>query len=739
MTRNEHLLRNSNIDDALTTAGWTWQAQVQIAPGQISMSGSTVYDDMRAITVDYLLRFQGIPLAIVDVKNKEKSAADGIQQASRYASRLSLRYSVATNGIDWVLKDNETGELESLTSPPEPETLLRRMEFPLNRERWEQVFQADYPFVQRMRPYQEIAVNKVLLHFAQGHRRAGIIMATGTGKTQVILHLVRKMLTGKVISGNRVLFITDRAARLEELRFIFEQFPDINSVVLNREMMISADEDAVHLATVQMLVNQHDGREYFRDLPPDSFGLIIIDDSTGPGFSRGLPVLKHFANAMQLGVSSFPGSYRRSLAETGASTTQAEWFGNPVFIYGGMQAIDEGFLAPYRMVIRQLDTVYARSFSHTFTNPQSYDVRSPDYIRIIADDFWTLLSQEGRTNEKTIIFCADSTQAEFMVRELGHLSGDPGYAVRITGYDENRNQLVQKFIVAASHSPRAAVTVDFLTSGPPVPDVRNLVFMRPVHSETLYQKMKACGAHLSIASDKRFYTIYDYTGVHRLDERGTALESAENWTLQSDERHSRSFLSVGAGFSVETDLDGKGHVHIPDGQKIPSDTYVNDCRRGILTLCHNNKGTLYAQWVNRGQRQYLRENLRSNNISAEVLRVILNLPDVDDVDIYAKVGFQLDWVPDRVERVESLWDKGMSWLENEGSTASIKLQVWQTALDHYCLFGIDDLENAQIYMTPPFTQQFGSFPEMARRYGGAARLREDFEKIKELLYTSELH
>ncbi|HDC4442457.1 TPA: hypothetical protein O8L90_002371, partial [Enterobacter cloacae] len=512
--------------------------------------------------------------------------------------------------------------------------------------------------------------------------------------------------------------------------------PDINSVVLNREMMISADEEAVHLATVQMLVNQCEGREYFRDLPPDTFGLIIIDDSTGPGFSRGLPVLKHFANAMQLGVSSFSGSYMRSLAESGASTTQAEWFGNPVFIYDGMQAIDEGFLAPYRMVIRHLDTVYGHSSNNPFTNQQSYNVRSPDYIRIIADDFWTLLSQEGRTNEKTIIFCADSTQAEFMVRELGHLSGDPGYAVRITGYDENRNQLVQKFIVADSHSPRAAVTVDFLTSGPPVPDVRNLVFMRPVHSETLYQKMKACGAHLSIASDKRFYTIYDYTGVHRLDERGTALESGENWTLQTDERHFRSFLSVGAGFSVETDLDGKGHVHLPDGQKLPSDIYVNDCRRGILSLCQNNKGTLYAQWVNRVQRQYLREILRLNNISAEVLRVILNLPDVDDVDIYAKVGFQLDWVPDRVERVESLWDKGMSWLENEGNTASIKLQVWQTALDHYCLFGIDDLENAQIYMTPPFTQQFGSFPEMARRYGGAARLREDFEKIKELLYTS---
>lgn len=267
-----------------------------------------------------------------------------------------------------------------------------------------------------------------------------------------------------------------------------------------------------------------------------------------------------------------------------------------------MQAMDEGFLAPYRMIIRHLDIVYDHSSNNPFTNQQSYNVRSPDYIRIVADDSWILLSQEGGTNEKTIIFCADSTRVEFMVRELGHLSGDPGYAVRITGYDENRNQLVQKFIMADSHSPRAAVTVDFLTSGPPVPDVRDLVFIRPVHSETLYQKMKACGVHLSIASDKRFYTICDYTGIHRLDKRDAALEGGENWTLQTDERHFRSFLSVGAGFSVETDLGRRGHVHLPGGQKLPSDIYVNDCRRGILSLCQNNKGTLYAQWVNRVQR-----------------------------------------------------------------------------------------------------------------------------------------
>jgi type I restriction enzyme R subunit len=127
MARNERQTCKDLIEPRLAGLGWSWQEQLRIGSGRVNLTGGSMYDETQFVIADYLLRFKGLPLAIVEAKAEAESAADGMQQASRYARRLSLRYSIATNGSDWILTDNDTGAFETLGAPPSPEELLARM------------------------------------------------------------------------------------------------------------------------------------------------------------------------------------------------------------------------------------------------------------------------------------------------------------------------------------------------------------------------------------------------------------------------------------------------------------------------------------------------------------------------------------------------------------------------------------------------------------------------------------
>ena len=114
MARNERLTCKELIEPRLMALGWTWQEQLRIGPGRVNLTGDAMYDETQSIIADYLMRYRGVPLAILEAKSESESAADGMQQASRYARRLSLRFSLASNGNDWILTDNDTGDFESL-------------------------------------------------------------------------------------------------------------------------------------------------------------------------------------------------------------------------------------------------------------------------------------------------------------------------------------------------------------------------------------------------------------------------------------------------------------------------------------------------------------------------------------------------------------------------------------------------------------------------------------------------
>lgn len=327
--RNERTTCKELIEPALARAGWDWEEQVRIGPGRVNLTGDSpesMYDETQAIIADYLLRYCGLPLAILEAKAETESAADGMQQASRYANRLLLQFSLASNGHDWILTDNESGAFETFTAPPAPQDILTRLGVTIDWDRWKATFAAGFHIDQvtrkKVRPYQEIAIAKTLWHFAQGHRRALLLMATGTGKTFTVFQLIWKMLNGDALKRQHVLFLTDRNSLKDQAYRAFAAFTANERVPIDKETIAKGQHlvGKIFFANYQTLDEELNGRKLYAHYDPDFFDLVVIDECHRSGFGDWFGVLEHFPGALQLGLTATP----RELEEGARPLTEEE-------------------------------------------------------------------------------------------------------------------------------------------------------------------------------------------------------------------------------------------------------------------------------------------------------------------------------------------------------------------------------------------------------------------------------
>lgn len=759
MARNERMTCKELIEPRLAALGWAWQEQLRIGPGRVNLTGDAMYDETQSIIADYLLRYRGVPLAILEAKSEVESAADGMQQASRYSRRLSLRFSIASNGNDWILTDNETGDFESLSAPPSPDELVARMGVSVDWPRWEGAFAAGYHMDQvsrkGVRPYQDIAINKALWQFAQGDDRVLLLMATGTGKTFTIFQLIWKLLNGKALKREHVLFLTDRNSLKDQAYRAFSAFSSSERVQIDKDTVAQGQHlvGKVFFANYQSLDEELDGKKVYEHYDPDFFDLVVIDECHRSGFGDWFGVLKHFGGALQLGLTATP----RELEEGDRSLTAEEkrrdtqhYFGDPVFTYSLKQAIEDGFLVPYLLEERITNVDedgYTGPDGKRYTTANfERDIRMPDRTKAIAEDLWEVLGKYELREEKTIIFCVDDTHAAFMAQELRRLSGNADYAARITRAERNSHQLERNFAVVGPSNPRVAVTVDLLTTGFDAPDVKNVVFVRPLRSAILYKQMKGRGTRLCEDINKRYFTIFDYSGASHLEDAefdghpANRQKGYETKRTKPSKAAEPSAKYLAQGVQVVISAENR-YVCLADGRKVPFEEYAQQSREFILDVSHKGLDELLRIWIDKGSRQELREALRDRDIYPAAFRHYLDLPDADDVDILAKIGFELPRVPNRADRANRLWDQDQIWLlDHLGESAlpesqRFKTHVWQTALDHYRLFGIDDLEQARTYSAPQFADQFGNFTTLTQRYGGPALLKADLELVKQHLYV----
>ncbi|WP_278471774.1 DEAD/DEAH box helicase family protein [Gimesia maris] len=766
MPLNEKETCKQLIEPKLEPLGWDFEGQLRIGPGRVNFSGDSadsMYDPTQAIIADYLLRYRGVPLAILEAKAESEDAEDGMQQASRYADRLMVRHSIATNGHAWILTDNETGEYESLSAPPSPEEIVSRMGVTIDWDRWEGAFAANFHVDQvtrkKTRPYQEMAIAQTLWEFAQGHDRALLLMATGTGKTFTVFQLIWKLMNGRTLNRQHVLFLTDRNSLKDQAYRAFNAFDANERVTIDKATVADGKHQVGKLffANYQNLDEDLGGKKVYEHYDPDFFDLVVIDECHRSGFGDWFGVLEHFGEALQLGLTATP----RDLDESKRPLTPEEqrrdtyhYFGDPIFTYSLRRAIDDGYLVPYLLEERVTnideDGYTAENGTRYETKNFERDIVIPDRTKAIAADLWEIFGKYDLRDEKTIIFCVNDTHASLMAAELRRLSGDNNYAARITRSERNSHQLERNFAVVGNGKPRVACTVDLLTTGFDAPDVKNVVFVRPLKSAILYKQMKGRGTRLCEDVNKRYFTIFDYSGASALEDaefdghpankqKGT-LSKSKPAKKKSKDDEPETPKPVAENVNVVMSTTNRS-ISFGDGQWMPFEEYAEKSKEFIQTVSSKDISQLLAIWIDKKSRKELREELSDQDIYTSAFRHYLELSDTDDVDILAKVGFDLFQVPTRNDRVSRFWDEESSWYEPKfelprpPSNDNWKSDFWRTALDHYSLFGIDDLEQARTYAAPQFVDQFGSFQSLISRYGGAQLLKSDLEEVKEHLYV----
>jgi type I restriction enzyme, R subunit len=758
MSRNETQTCRELIEPALRQAGWAFDRQLELGPGPVNLSGGNMYDDTQRLVVDYLLRIGPLPLAILEAKAETDPAADGMQQGSRYANRMGLRFSIASNGTEHILTDNQTRAFETVATIPTPAELLARSGRQIAWEKWKKAFETPWHIDQvsqkRVRPYQQMAIYETMFRFAAGLTRVLLLMATGTGKTFTVFQLIWKLINGDVLPNNHILFLTDRNNLQDQAWRAFSAFASDERVVIDKEVVRKGEHQVgkIFFANYQNLDEELDGKKLFEHYSRDFFDLVIVDECHRSGFGDWFPIFQHFDQAFQLGLTATP----REIEDIGRPLSPEEqrrdtysYFtgspnGEPAYTYSLKQAIEDGYLVPYLLEERltNLDEngyVAPDGTNYTTSNFER-DIRLPERTKVIAEDLWAQFGKQGLREEKAIVFCVDDTHAAFMAQELRRISGDDQYAGRITRSERNSHQLERNFAEVGRAKPRVAVTVDLLTTGFDAPDVKAVVFARPVKSAILYKQMKGRGTRLCQDIDKRHFFIFDYTGASQLEDAEFDGHPANRQKPVKQKAPPKApqqpqVKPVGQGVQVYISST-ESYVCLADGRKLRFDEYRERSKEVIRKISPVDVQTLLDLWIDKGTRKDLRMELKDNDIHVAAFRKYFDLDAADDVDILSKVGFDLVRVPMRTDRVVRFWDTEQPWLvQLVGNQSPVKVQFWETCLDHYALYGIDDLEQGQTYSAPQFVERFGNFSQLLRQYGGGPKLRNHLEEVKRHLYV----
>jgi type I restriction enzyme R subunit len=713
MSFDENKNLRHQTEQALANAGWEFEREAVIAPGRFRLSGEAIHESARV--ADYLLRFQGVALAVVETEYGAKNLDAVVEQAAGYARSSGLRFALATNGAKWSGCNLMSGQKSLLDTPPTADEIARQSELPFASTGWGDAMRAE-PFKDNaqstsLRPYQEQAILAVFDHFARGSQRASLLMSPSTGMTYTIFQLVWKLLSTDVLKNRRVLFVTNRRHRLDKAYHCFAGFGDARCVIEGHSKLNS--DHSVFFSTLQMLCRDCGSGSLYETFASDFFDLIVFDDCRSAlGSWRGL--LSHFDKALKLGTMNSPQS----------KAFQA--FGAPVFAYSMGQAVNDGFLLPFLLESRSL-AVEIPDRELLIEEQFERRIVTEEKTRQIASDLWKVLSRFDESQQKTIVFCVNDTHAAAMTRFLNSASGDKAFAAQITASKAGFQALIERFRSRDEACPCVAVSVDLL-SQVSIPEVANIVLARPVADPAVFSSMISLGALPCDSIGKRYFTVFDYCDSFR------AIDT--DWMGYPENARALA-LKAKQTVATRTPYEATGHVGPED---------LRELGDAVRALSNDHIDQLFQTWVSPDRRSQFRDALGNRIQAIDGLRRQLGVSGVDDVDVLAKVGFGLDDLPTRKDRVRNFWEKEGQWLrsrlglrsdskQNDNKADSWKLAFWTVALDHYSLNGIEPLEHGRTYQLPHFVGQFGSFQTLTSKYGGPQRLRADLEAIKEKMYV----
>lgn len=531
--------------------------------GRISIDEYNVAHRGKPKKVDYLLLYKdNILLALVEAKGREHSADEGYQQAVEYAKLLDVPFAYATNGADLIEHDMITGlsRTMQMANFPTPEALWDRF---LTEKGFSKSVEDTlvYPYYttptgKKPRYYQRIAINRTVEGIANGKKRLLLVMATGTGKTYTAFQIIYRF--WKTRQKKKILFLADRNILIDQtMRNDFKPFTDAMVKIEGRHIDTSRE---IYMSLYHQL--KAGEADYYKQLPRDFFDLIVVDEchrGSASTESNWHDILEYFSSATQLGLTATPkdeGLDEAVQAELDAKAALDEakstrnaaaiakatkvyqkaaeartkiashsnifYFGNPIYTYSLKQGIEDGFLAPYKVISVELDidkTGYTPEPGTVDVDGNSVEIRlytQDDFDRnIVVEERRRLvakrISDYMKDNDsrfaKTIVFCEDISHAAEMKRLLENenadlVAEDPRYIMQITGDNEEGKAQLENFIDPTSKYPVIAVTSRLMSTGVDAQTCENVVLDRRVGSMTEFKQIVGRGTRI-----KETYTV----------------------------------------------------------------------------------------------------------------------------------------------------------------------------------------------------------------------------------------
>jgi type I restriction enzyme R subunit len=778
------------ITPALINSGWDLQLQileeVSFTDGKIYVRGKITARGTRK-RADYILYYKpNIPIAIIEAKDNNQSVRAGIQQGLDYARVLDIPCVFSSNGDGFVFHDrtatDENIEKEiGLEEFPSPEQLWEKYKKykGIETPEAEKIASQDYFFDgtnRKPRYYQQIAVNRTVEAIATGQNRILLVMATGTGKTYTAFQIIHRL--WKSGAKKRILFLADRNALIDQTRRgDFKHFKDKMTVVKHRQIDKSFE---IYLALYQGLSGTDEAANVYKQFSRDFFDLIVIDEchrGSAKDDSSWREILTYFRNATHIGLTATP-------KETDTASN-SEYFGNPVYTYSLRQGIDDGFLAPYRVLRIALNVdaegwrpqqgktdKYGNEIEDRIYNRRDFDKNLviEERTEMVAKKLTEFLKGYDRF-AKTIVFCVDIDHAERMRSALARhnpevVAENYKYIMQITGDNDEGKRELDNFINPEEKYPVIATTSELMTTGVDAQTCKVIVLDSNINSMTKFKQIIGRGTRINEEYGKLYFTILDFRNATDLFAdpqfdgdpiriKPVTEESDLNGIIDEEEIEDEPIIDFETGEEIILDppKTPQPEPPIPPPPPIPREkVYVNGVDVTVLisrelhfnqhgkpittSLKDHTKEIIKEQfaslddflnkWKGSDRKEAIIAELVEQGVMVEALYEAVD-KQVDLFDLICHVAF--DQPPmTRKERVNNV--KKRNYFTKYGDQTR---KVLEALLDKYADQGIENIENIQILTVPPIND-FGSVTEIIKAFGS----REEYEKaIKEL--ESELY
>ena len=780
------------ITPALERSGWDILTQIReefpITQGRIVVRGKlhTRAQNKRA---DYVLFYKpNIPIAVIEAKDNKHSLGDGMQQGLGYAEMIEVPFIFSSNGDGFLFHNKLTtdGIIErelSLEEFPTAEMLwgLWAKNRGLSEQQEGLVTQDYYSDGSSKTPryYQLLAINKTMEAIAKGQNRVLLVMATGTGKTFTAFQIIWRLWKSK--TKKRILFLADRNILVNQtMTNDFKAFESVMTKIKKRQVNKSYE---IYLSLYQAVTGTEEEQNIYKQFSPDFFDLIVIDEchrGSAAEDSSWRQILDYFSSATQIGMTATPRETK--------TISNTDYFGEPIYTYSLRQGIEDGFLAPYKVVRIDIDKdlegwrpkkgmvdKYGQVIADRIYNQRDFDrtLVLEQRTQLVARKISEFLKQTNRF-DKTIVFCQDIDHAERMRQALVNENADlvaenSRYVVRITGDSEEGKEELDNFILPESKYPVIATTSKLMTTGVDAQTCKLIVLDQRIQSMTEFKQIIGRGTRINEDYGKFYFTIIDFKKATELfadpdfdgdpvqiyepknfedspvppdvleeegdeaeDDRYPDAEDKTHWN-RAAEADAAEFDAADAGSrryvvaNVEVKVVAERVQYFDANGKLVTES-LKDYTRKALTKEFASLDDFLRRWSSADKKQAIVDELANEGVFFEALAEEIG-KDCDPFDLLCHVAWGMPPLTRR-ERAEQV--KTRNYFTQYGDQVR---RVLEALLEKYADEGVGQIEEPQILTVAPFTQ-FGTPMEIVKAFGGLDRYKTAVQELKASLYSA---